>query len=561
MALLEKQTDNLRRYHPNAQMWVSPQSFNQAWLDEFIEILQRQRPAWLKGVVYGPQVRVSLPRLRELVPDQYPIRHYPDITHSRQCQYPVPDWDIAYALTEGRECINPRPEGEAVIFRKTQPQTLGFLTYSEGCNDDVNKTVWSALGWDPDAKVPDILREYSRYFIGEDYAESFSQGLLALERDWRGPLLKNKSVDATLSDFRAMEKKARPADLKNWRFQQALFRAYYDAYVQHRLIFQTDQEARAMDALRGALAAKDRRSPSRSVSDPAAALDAAEKILDATVPEGTFEVPALAGPDAVPPAKAGTSTARTLAEWRTRIHELAEALFQSIGMQLSVSKYKAIGVDRGAMLDTLEYPLNNRRWLKRQFARIRSLSSEAERLAAISEIVHWTDPGPGGFYDDLGNPAQQPHLMRGLGFNGDPGAMQSPRSDWDEDLVLDEPDDRPQGPRRISWMDHAESLYDAPLQMHYTGLDPKANYKLRVVYGGDSFRRKIRLVAGEGLEIHPLMSKPFPIKPIEFPIPKAATERGELTLTWTSEPGLGGNGRNCQVSELWLLKQGASPGR
>ena len=35
MALLEKQTANLHRYHPKAQMWVSPQSFTQQWMDEF----------------------------------------------------------------------------------------------------------------------------------------------------------------------------------------------------------------------------------------------------------------------------------------------------------------------------------------------------------------------------------------------------------------------------------------------------------------------------------------------------------------------------------------------
>ena len=80
---------------------------------------------------------------------QYPIRHYPDITHSRQCQYPVPDWDVAYALTEARECINPRPEDEAAIFRQTQPYTIGFLTYSEGCNDDVNKMRLERAGLGP----------------------------------------------------------------------------------------------------------------------------------------------------------------------------------------------------------------------------------------------------------------------------------------------------------------------------------------------------------------------------------------------------------------------------
>ena len=85
MALLEKQTQNLHRYHPKAHMWVSPQSFNQAWLDEFLEILKRDQPSWLGGVVYGPQVRVSIARLRGLIPQKYPIRHYPDVTHTRQC--------------------------------------------------------------------------------------------------------------------------------------------------------------------------------------------------------------------------------------------------------------------------------------------------------------------------------------------------------------------------------------------------------------------------------------------------------------------------------------------
>ncbi len=520
LALLEKQTQNLHRYHPRAQMWVSPQSFNQAWLEEFLDILNRERPAWLSGVVFGPQVRISLPRLRELVPKQYPIRHYPDITHSRQCQYPVPDWDTAYAVTEARECINPRPEDEAAIFRKMQPDTIGFLTYSEGCNDDVNKMLWSALGWNPDAPVIDILRDYGRYFIGDRYADDFAQGLLALERDWRGPLLANTGVDTTLAQFQALEKAAAPADLKNWRLQQALFRAYYDAYVRRRLIYETGLETRATERLRRAPA-----------DGSLLAMAGAEDVLD----------------------RAGTQ--RVAEDWRTRIFALGEALFQSIGMQLSVERYQAIAVDRGASLDTLDYPLNDRPWLEEQFAKIRRLGSEAERLQALDQIVNWTNPGPGGFYDDLGNPARQPHLVRGPGFAADPGAYQWPRADWEEDLVVDEPDERPAGARRVSWIDHAEVLYDAPLQMRYTGLDPNARYKVRVVYAGDSPQGKMRLVANDDLEIHPLRAKAAPFRPVEFVLPHAATARGELTLSWFGEPGLGGNGRGCQVSEVWLVKE------
>jgi len=240
-----------------------------------------------------------------------------------------------------------------------------------------------------------------------------------------------------------------------------------------------------------------------------------------------------------------------------RIHELAAALFQSISMQLSVKKYKAIAVDRGACLDTLDFPLNNGPWLKHRFAAIRQLSSEAERLQAIEEILSWTDPGPGGFYDDVGNVARQPHLVQTPGFEEDPSRMRSVRVDFEEEPVWGALD----VPRRVSWMDHAESLYDEPLRMQYTGLDPKARYTLRVVYAGDNTRRKMRLVANETTEIHPYITRPVPFKPMEFDLPPATTASGELNLTWFGEIGLGGNGRNCQVSEVWLLKRPASAGQ
>jgi hypothetical protein len=498
MALLEKQTAVLHRYHPKAQMWVSPQGFNQAWLDEFYSILKTE-PAWLSGIVYGPQIRDTLEQVRAAVPKRYPIRHYPDITHSRQCQYPVPDWDAAYSVTEGREVINPRPVDEAEIFRRTAPFNIGFITYSEGCNDDVNKFVWSALGWNPEAKVEDILRQFGRYFISERYGESFGRGLMELERDWRGPLATNAGVEGTLAHFQDLEHSATPQMLANWRFQQGMYRAYYDAYTKRRLAYETDLERQAMDALQRA----GEIGTERAMSD-------AESILHKAV------------------------TDRVGVDLRARVFELAEALFQSIRMQLSVQRYKAIAVDRGATLDTLDAPLNSRLWLEQRFRELRGMPSESDRMAGLHEILHWTDAGPGGFYDDLGDTTRQSHLVRNettlVGFG-------------------------PSGTRRRSWWDNAESRYDAPVRMHYDGLDPAARYKIRVVYGGENPRRRIRLMADEKWEVHGFMEKPTPLRALEFDIPHEATEHGELDLAWYGEPGLGGNGRGCQVSEVWLIKK------
>jgi hypothetical protein len=506
--LLEQQAASLRRHHPRAGMWVAPQGFNQEWLDEFLQHLTRDEPGWLTGVVYGPQTRISLPELRAAVPERYPIRHYPDITHTRHCQYPVPDWDVAFALTEGREPINPRPLDQARICRLVQPQTIGFIAYSEGCNDDVNKAVWSALGWDPDADVTEVLREYGRYFIGEEYAEPFAQGLLALERNWRGPLLTNDGVFVTQRQFQAIERAAPPPVRLNWRFQQALYRAYYDAYTRRRLLYEIELEEAASEALRHAPEA-----------GSLLAMAQAEAILDRAVTE------------------------RVASDWRARIFELAEALFQSIRMQLSVTRYQAIAVGRGANLDTVDFPLNDAPWLRDRFTEIRALPEEADRLREIDAILDWTNPGPGGFYDDLGSPTHQPHLVRGLSYDQDPEFLASSLTGFSQ-------------PRhaRLSWCRHAQSLYDAPLRMQYRDLDPRACYRLRVSYAPENPRVRVRLLAGDGVEIHPFLEKPSTTRPLEFDLPPEVTASGELTLTWTREPGQGGNGRGCQVAEVWLIR-------
>jgi hypothetical protein len=459
-------------------------------------------------VVFGPQVRVSLPQLRADVPKKYPIRHYPDITHSLRCQYPVPDWDLAYALTEAREPINPRPFDQARIFRLLEPYTIGFIAYSEGCNDDVNKIVWSALGWDPDADVTGVLREYSRYFLGERYEDTFAQGLLALERNWRGPLLTNANVYTTLEQFQSMERAATPRDLLNWRFQQALYRAYYDAYDRSRLLYETALEEQAMAKLREA-----------PVVGSMTAMAQAEAILRRAV------------------------THPVSWDWRARVFELAEALYQSIRMQLSVERYKAIAVGRGANLDTIDVPLNDRLWLDQQFAELHRLPDESERLRGINGILNWTNPGPGGFYDDLGNLSRQPHLLRGLGPNKDPAHLESSLVGFGSNPLW-----------RVSWLRDAEALNDAPLEMRYTGLDPQARYKVRIVYAGENVPYEIRLDADDKWEVHPWRKKDFPVRPVEFAIPEEATQDGQLTLTWHRQPGLRGNGRGLQVAEVWLIR-------
>ena len=506
--MLEQQTAQLKKLHPGAKMWMSPQGFNAPWMDDFYTIMQTE-PAWLEGIVFGPQQFEPLDDLRAKIPKRFKMRFYPDITHSAWAQYPVPDWDFAFAATLNREPINPRPVDELAIFKRVQPIAAdGFITYSEGCNDDVNKMIWSSLGWNPDASVDEMLLDYSRYFIGSRVGESFSKGLLNLERNWRGALAENQGVQTTLSQFQELERTASPSMLQNWRFQQALYRAYYDATDRSRLLQETAQEEKAMEYLRNA----------SSIGSLAAIANAELALAKPDVQQG--------------------------AQTRARVFELAEALFQSIHMQLSVSRYKAIGIRRGANLDLIDFPLSNAPWLLKRFAEVKALGNEPARMAMIDGIVNWSNPGKGGFYDDLGKAGSQPHLVKGSTYAEDPAMQRAPASGMVVKLRNHE--------ARISSSTYAETIHDYPLEMRYPELDKSVRYRLRIVYGPEG-GGNIRLVANDNIEIHPMRPKEMNYQPVEFELPAEATNSGVLRLKWNRPPGIGGSGRGVQVAEVWLM--------
>ena len=501
---LEKEADLLHKYHPKAEMWVSPQGFNEEEMDEFIQLVKKE-PEWLTGVVHGPQISMDVNELRKIVPAKYPIRQYPDITHSLDCQYPVANWDFAFAATENRETINPRPISESYIFHADSlTSKCGFITYSEGINDDVNKIIWSGLGWDPGANLMEILQDYSRYFIGPDYTNDFTRGIFDLEQNWNGPLIGNNLVYTNLYKFQSMEKKALPDVRLNWRFQQALYRAYYDAYNRSRLLYETQLEDEAMNLLRKA-----------SETGSLVAMEQAGEVLDRAKINNISE------------------------DWRQRIFELAEALFQSARMQLSVKKYYAISVRRGANLDLISSPFNDRLWLEKQFSHIAQIDNEQDRLNEIEKIINWKNPGPGGFYDDLGDQGNQPHLVLEESYKDDPAFYHSPFAGFATNAF------------RISWGQYVQTLFGHPLKMHYSDLDKTAQYEVKVTYAGTT---PVRLVADDMI-VHDYLRRASEIAPVSFNVPIEATQDGDLTLQWDIRTGQGGTGRGCQIAEVWLIKK------
>jgi hypothetical protein len=491
----------LARHHPKAKIWLSLQGFRGDRAEYVYRFLDAEKPVWFGGIVCGPS-SPSIPSTRKRLDARYPIRSYPDITHNVRCQYPIPWWDTALAVTLGRESINPRPVQYAEIHNASAPYTTGFLSYSDGVHDDVNKVLWNALAWNSGTPAREILIEYARFFFTPEVAEAAADGMFALERNWIGSLRDNGSVDATLALWTGLEKLA-PALKDNWRWQMCLLRAVYDAYTRHRLIYESALEEEATAKLAEA-----------TTKGSQAAMAAATAVL----------------------RRAQTEPVRP--DLRMRIDKLCEELFRSIALQTSMSKHKASGAERGCILDFVDYPLNSRWWLEDEFKAIGALASEPEKLARLELLRTWEHPGNGSFYDDVGNVAKSPHVVIG---DFSPLGLRTARTPIPEVLWWDDGASR----KRTAWMD----IMNWPLAMHYTGLDPRADYVIRTTGYGTC------LLSINGERIQPAIDRKGIGEFKEFSVPKQLVADGTLHLTF-ERPVEHVNWRyQSRLSELWLLKR------
>lgn len=515
---LQKLAEILHQYHPDAKIWVSPQVFRptQKWFDAFYGHVNKEYP-WFGGVVFGPWVKTPIKEIRQIINPGIPIRRYPDITHSLSSQYPIPKWDLAFAITLGRECINPRPTDEKMIHNAFDEFAQGSISYSEGTNDDVNKFIWSDQDWDPKAPVIETLRDYARYFISPDYTESIAQGLMSLEKNIQGPLLTNDGVERTLMQWKDMESNASVEVLSNFRFQMGLIRAYFDAYTYRRLIYEIELEQKTRDILSSAI---------EFGSDTSIKM-AKENLLKASQ-------------EPIQP------------ELHKRCTALADSLFRSIGAQLTVEKHHAMD-GRGNFIDNINLPLNDALWLLDEITVIENTFDEKKRIHLIDSILNRNNPGPGGFYDNFGSPKSWEKIVSKISHEEDPGNIATPRigfgiglrgKEWVHQVTAKGFEGKASP---MSWMNQVTTLYDQPLEISYKNLDPGSSYNIRISYTG-RFPSKIKLLADE-FQVHNYLETG--VQPTyEFPVPAEALIDGSILFKWTCGEGE----RGSQVSEIWLIK-------
>ena len=490
----------LRARHPEAEMWTSLSKFEPPKAQFFYEYIERNQPDWLTGIVHQPW-SPAIAEVRAHLPERYRYHVFADVTHNVRCQFPVPWWDPAYAHTLGREATNPRPVHYSGIARAYMHDTEGFMTYSDGVHDDVNKCIWNAIGWDPTADVREALVDYARFFFGPDVAERAADGILALERNWYGSLAQNGGVDATLDLWQTLDRE-NPQLRGNWRWQNMLLRANYDAWVRQRLLHERALEAEASRVLAQA-----------------------SEIGADTAMNGALAVLAIADSTPVRP------------ELRAEIERLGDELFRSIGMQLSVERYGAKGAERGAVLDALGIPLSDRWWLEDEIARVREMPDAGAQVARLVTLGTWENPGTGSFYDDVGNVACSPHVLRGEGMDTDPMLERTPFPFfmwWENGYSR----------KRRAWQSdiHWPTLV-------YREIDPNASYTVRAT-GKGTLRMRIN-----GELVQPTTDTQEIGEFRIYPVPARAVRTGTLTLTWDDVDAGNIHWRQySRVNEVWLLR-------
>lgn len=483
----------LQKHHPNAGIWISLQGFSQEQIDYFYQYLDNNNPTWLRGVVSGPS-SPEISETRYRLPKQYKHRHYPDITHNVRCDYPALNFDQAFALTIGREGINPQPVHYARIHEKYAPFTDGFISYSDGCHDDVNKIIWSQRGWNPKKSIRDILIEYNRFFFKPEVEASASDGILGLEGNWDGSLRDNGSVETTLTFWKDLEKNN--TDLAgNWRWQMLVLRAYYDAYVRRRLINEQDLEIEANQIL-----------------------EQVETLGADAVMKKALEIVNQADTHPIDP------------KTRKIIGQYCEDLFKSIGLQTSVDLYQASNSQRGCILQFVDYPLNNRWWLEDQFKAIDSLDNEQEKGERIKVIYSWENPGPGSYYDNISNIANSKHVTTTIYDAVDFGWWDGGNSRW-----------------RLS--SQVYQTQGNPI-LEYEDLDPNARYIVRVAGFGEALIR----IDGHRLEPHVYHKEKDGFK--EFIVPRNVIGDGKITVSFDQPEESHMRWRwYSRVSDVWLIKK------
>ena len=555
--LCEDYAKLLRQYHPDTQIYVGNQKLDNAGDVAIFKYFRTHPDSLLNGVCYGPGSnamgwtpgrrqdhrvdlfqyarRGALSRylaymLHQLPPEK-DILLFTDLTHWVYSQYGLmdheliadrdyrtpPSWDMwmyerrpdeALAMVYNRRTFHARPRNYYKVFQETTEFTIGDVAYSEGHHDHLNTWIYQRLFWDPHQSVEEVVAEYARTHFGPEAAPLMTEAIFQFEENLQTPIADNDGTDRLIA---LLEKAGEemPADVKA---RDYLWRMYMQtAYLNNYIQLDVRRQQEHMDETIEALA----KTPE---SDNTAKV--VSQLASASLPEPSREMLAL------------KEKAAQLGEESERIYGVrSEGLFN------------------------LEQDYHGFGWLQRELEQADAADSDAERNAILERVVHYEDPGPGGFYDNAGVRGGAPRLVYGwpYGDGGFSGANR--RSQRTMAFTTDE---------------------ERGVQFRYTGLDPEAQYRVRLTlvrpryverFGIFQHQTSQSIYADDVALVEDLELPEYESEFFEFDVPQEVTHDGELLLWMKKQDGIGEGlpsdvsiwrntgGWGTLVSEVWLMKK------
>ncbi|HUE15866.1 MAG TPA: DUF4838 domain-containing protein [Planctomycetaceae bacterium] len=561
--LCEEYARILHKYHPHTKIFVGNQKLDNAGDQAIFAYLQAKPRDWIDGIVYGPgsnamgwtpgrrqDHRMDLFQgagrgalsgyLREMLhqlPPRQSILLFTDLTHWVYSQYGLmdhalipdrnhqmpPKWDYwmydrkpsaALAQVFNRRTFHARPRNYYRVFQETTEFAIGDVAYSEGHHDHLNEWIYQRLFWDPHQTVESVVAEYSRVHFGPEAAPQMAEALFTLEHNLETPIRGNAGI-GRMVELVESAGTVMPADVRerNYLWREYLQKAYLDRYIQHDVDRQND----SVDAMLAQL---------RSAFDRDDVNGAVLNLADAELPAPS------------------TDMLRLKSE-ADRVGRESDRLFGVRNEGLFNLKQDYVGFG----------------WLKRELRRAAAAPSTEKRRAIVERIVYYDDPGAGGFYDNAGDPQKSPHLVYGWPYAGG----------------LVSHDNRPSQRKMAFTTDEERGV-----TFQYDNLDRSAQYRVRLSLIRPRYARRYAVRQHQKTESiyaddHPLAENlelpEYLADFVEFDIPQAATSDGRLTLWMKKQPGIGTGlksdltvwrntgGWGTLVSEVWLMKKGASPRR
>lgn len=550
----------IHHYHPETRIFATNQKLDNVGDQAIFDYLREKPSAWLDALCYGPgsnamgwmpgrrqDHRMDLFRypafgpmdryLRQIVhelPPTIDLVFFTDLTHWVYSQYGLmdhellpdrngnvpPHWghdlydakpDAALAQVYNRRTFHARPRAYYNVFRETMRYGIGDVTYSEGHHDHFNQWMWQRLMWSPETRLADIIAQYAFEFFGEQAAPQMAEAIVLLEKNLSSPIGENKNIDAVYDLVETAGKR-----MPEWRrerdylWRMYMQRAALDGYI--RLSYMR-QAAMKMEIEREAERGMDSHRPDRYL----------RRILKVFGTDGE------------------TRAMRDLRAEAERLGGESAAIY---------------GV-RNEGLFNLEQDFVGLGWYRRETERAMNAQA-ADQRATLRLIARYEDAGEGGFYDDAGNPARSPRLVKGWPY-GDGGFS---------------------GANRVSQRTMAYTTDEAEgVAFQYHELDPNAAYRVRVTlvrprylprFGKFQHQKSQSIYAddialAENLELPEYESEFF-----EFDIPREATADGKLKVWFKKAEGIGEGlpsqvtvwrntgGWGTLVSEIWLMKRGGS---